>query len=134
MDRLEIDHLVHRIYAARVDENLDALCQLFSDDAVFHIAGAGQTNPISNTAVGSGELRPLLASMVKTFKLRNHAILSTLIDGTKAAAHWRAEIYSRITGSTVLTEFVDLLEFRNARIISYTEFFVPRSPVLTRPR
>jgi hypothetical protein len=34
----------------------------------------------------------------------------------------------------VLTEFVDLLEFRNARIISYTEFFVPRSPVLTRPR
>jgi len=127
MDRHEIDRLVRGIYDARLAENLDALCDLFSDDAVFQISGAGQTNPISNRAAGAAEIRWLLASLIKSFKLRNHIILSILIDGSEAAVHWRAEIHSRITGSTVPTEFVDLLEFRNAWIVSYTEFFVPRS-------
>ena len=125
-DRQEIDRLVRQIYEARLSENLDMLCQAFSTSAVFHIAGAGETAPVSNTAVGSHEIRPLLASMIKTFKLRDHEFLSVLIDGGKAAIHWRAAIYSRITGTTIPTEFVDLLEFRDTRVVSYTEFFVPR--------
>jgi ketosteroid isomerase-like protein len=64
--------------------------------------------------------------MIKTFKLSEHTILAMLIDGAKAAVHWRAKIHSRITGTTVLTELVDLIEIRNGRIASYVEFFVPR--------
>jgi ketosteroid isomerase-like protein len=49
-----------------------------------------------------------------------------LIDGAQAAVHWRAKIYSRITGTTVLTELIDVVAVRDGRIASYTEFFVPR--------
>ena len=77
-------------------------------------------------AVGIAEFRPLLAIMIKSFKLSEQTILSMLIDGNKAAVHWRAKIYSRITGTTVLTELVDVVEVRDGRIASYTEFFVPR--------
>jgi ketosteroid isomerase-like protein len=133
-DRPEIDRLVRGMYAARLGESLDALCGAFSDDAVFHIAGAGQTSPISNTAVGVAEFRPLLASMIKAFKLRNHTIHAILIEGSKAAVHWRADIHSRITGTSVPTEFVDLLEFRDGRIAFYTEFFVPQSGEGSRVR
>jgi ketosteroid isomerase-like protein len=35
-------------------------------------------------------------------------------------------IFSKVTGATVLTELVDLLELRDGRIQSYSEFFVPR--------
>ena len=126
-DRLAIDGLLRGLYAARLRGDLDAVCRSFSDDAVFQIAGAGQVSTVSNRAIGVGEFRPLLAVMIKTFKLRDQAILSMLIDGMKAAVHWRANVYSRITGTTALTELVDIVEVRNARIVSYIEFFAPQS-------
>ena len=126
-DRLEIDGLLRGLYAARLRGDLDAVCRSFSDDAVFQIAGAGQVSPVSNRAVGVGEFRPLLAVMIKTFKLRDQVILAILIDGLKAAVHWRAGVYSRITGTMVLTEFVAIVEVRDARIVSYLEFFAPRA-------
>jgi ketosteroid isomerase-like protein len=126
-DRLEIDGLLRRLYAARARGDLEAVCGSFSDDALFRIAGAGQITPVFNTAVGVDQYRPLLAVMIKAFKLSDQAILSILIDGTKAAVHWQAKVYSRITGTTVLTELIDLVEVRDARIVSYVEFFVPRS-------
>jgi hypothetical protein len=64
--------------------------------------------------------------MNKTFKLRDLVILEILIDGVKAAVHWRAGVHSRITGTLALTEFVALVEIRSARIASYREFFAPR--------
>ena len=126
-DRLEIDRLLRELYAARLRGDLDAVCRSFSDDAVFQIAGAGQVSPVSNRAVGVGEFRPLLGVMIKTFKLRDQVILEVLIDGMKAAVHWRAGVYSRITGTMVLTEFVAIVEVRDARIVSYLEFFASRS-------
>jgi ketosteroid isomerase-like protein len=126
-DRVEIDGLLRGLYAARLRGDLDAVCRSFSDDAVFQIAGAGQVSPVSNRAVGVNEFRPLLAVMIKTFKLRDQVILAILIDGMKAAVHWRAGVYSRITGTMALTEFVAIIEVRNARIVSYLEFFAPRS-------
>ena len=126
-DRLEIDGLLRGLYAARLRGDLDAVCRSFSDDAVFQIAGAGQVSPVSNRAVGVGEFRPLLAVMIKTFKLRDQVILAILIDGMKAAVHWRAGVYSRITGTMALTEFVAIVELRDGRIVSYLEFFAPRS-------
>jgi hypothetical protein len=44
----------------------------------------------------------------------------------KAAVHWRAGVHSRITGTIALTELVALVEIRDARIVSYLEFFAPR--------
>src|SRR5215469_12742296 len=69
-DRAEVDALLRGLYAARLRGDL----------------------------VGVNEYRPLLAVMIKTFKLRDQAILTILIDGTKAAVHWRAGVHSRITG------------------------------------
>jgi ketosteroid isomerase-like protein len=126
-DRLEIDKLLRGLYAARLRGDLDAVCRSFSDDAVFQIAGAGQTSPVSNRAVGVEQFRPLLAVMIKSFRLRDQVIIAILIDGMKAAVHWRAGVYSRITGTMVLTEFVAIVEVRDARIVSYLEFFAPRS-------
>jgi ketosteroid isomerase-like protein len=125
-DRAEIEALLRALYAARLRGDLDAVCRTFSDDAMFQIAGAGQITPVSNTAVGVAEFRPLLAVMIKAFKLSDQRILSILVDGAKAAVHWRARVYSRITGTSALTELIDLVEVRDARIVSYIEFFAPR--------
>jgi len=125
MDRQETERLLRALYAARTSGDLPGVCEKFTDDARFQIAGASHATPVAVTAKGVREYRPLLATMIKTFKLTDQEIITLLIDGTRAAVHWRARIFSRITGTTVLTELVDMIEIRDGRIGSYVEFFAP---------
>jgi ketosteroid isomerase-like protein len=125
-DRLDVDRLLRRLYAARAQGDLDNVCRIFSYDAKFQIAGASHVSPITITAVGIDEIRSWLALMIKTFQINDQTILSLIIDDAAAAVHWRAKIHSRITGAAVMTELVDLVQIRDGRIASYAEFFVPR--------
>jgi ketosteroid isomerase-like protein len=125
-DRIEVDRLLRELYSARVRGDLDGVSRIFSRDAKFRIAGTSHGSPIAITAVGANEIRQWLSLMIKSFQLTDHTIQSIIIDGAKAAVHWRARIHSRITGATVLTELVDLVRVREGRIASYTEFFVSR--------
>ena len=125
-DRPKIDRLLRDLYAARIRGDLDAVCGSFLNDARFEIAGASHGSPIAVTSIGVDKFRPLLALMIKTFKISDPSILSIIIEGMKAAVHWRATVHSRITGTTVATELVDVIEVREDRIASYIEFFVPR--------
>jgi ketosteroid isomerase-like protein len=122
MDRPEIDRLLRELYGARARADLDGVCGTFSHDAKFRIAGTSHGSPIAITALGVDEIRQWLLPMIKSFQLTDHTIQSIIIDGTKAAVHWRARIHSRITGETVLTELIDLVQVREGRIASYTEF------------
>ena len=125
--RAEIERLLLELYAARVGGDLAALCSKFTEDAHFQVAGASNNaSPVAMTAVGESQYRPLLAIMIKSFKLSEQSVLSMLIDGQQAAVHWRARVYSRITGTTVVTELIDLVQVRDGRVASYIEFFVPR--------
>lgn len=123
--RKEFEQVLHALYAARVGGQLEALCGLFTADAYFRIVGASDGKPIAVEARGTAAIRAWLAIMVKTFRLSNHEIFSMLVDGQCAAVHWRADIHSRITGASVRTELVDLVQMRDDRIVSYREFFGP---------
>ncbi len=123
-DRLKVEQLLRELYAARIDGPLERLCGVFTADAHFRIAGTSDGKPIAIAVRGIGEIRPWLAMMVKTFRLANHEIVSMIIDGPRASVHWRADILSRITGAVVPTQLVDLVEVRETRIASYSEFFV----------
>jgi ketosteroid isomerase-like protein len=123
-DRPTINRVLHELYDARAQGNLDAVCGKFDGDAKFRVAGASRTGPIAIVAVGADELRSWLALLIKSYRLDELTILSLLIDGQNAAVHWKARIYSRVTGATTPTEFADLVEFRDDRIASYTEFLV----------
>jgi len=58
--------------------------------------------------------------------LSDYHLISLVIEGPRVAAHWRVSIFSKVTGVTVPTELVDLMELSNDRIRTYNEFFVPR--------
>jgi ketosteroid isomerase-like protein len=125
MNRLEIEQLLAELHNARTEGRLDQLCALFAADATFKIAGASDGKPIAITAKGSAEIRAWLAVMLKTFKLTHYQRLSVVIDGARAAVHWRVDIHSKITGVVVPTELVDLVEVSGGRISTYREFFAP---------
>jgi ketosteroid isomerase-like protein len=123
--RSSVETLVRELYAARAAGELERLCALFAPDALLKISGSSDGKPIAIAARGAQEIRCWLGVLVKTFRLSGHEILSTTIDGPRAAVHWRAGIHSRITGVSVPTELVDVIEVSGQRITSYIELFVP---------
>jgi ketosteroid isomerase-like protein len=125
-DRLKTEKLLQDLYAARLRGDLDGVCRAFAADATIWISGAGSGSPIVMAANGVIEFRALLAILMKTYPLSDQKILSMLIDGPKAAVHWQVKIFSRITGTRVVTELIDMIEIKDGRIASYTELFAPR--------
>jgi ketosteroid isomerase-like protein len=124
--RPDAQQLLRKFYALRVAGDLEPLCALFRRDAHFRIAGSSDGNPIALIASGATDIHSWLAILVKTFRLTCYQELSVIIDGSRAAVHWRADIHSRITGAVSPTELVDLIEIDSGGISSYVEFFVPR--------
>jgi ketosteroid isomerase-like protein len=118
--------MIQQLHAARVGADLAGLCRLFADQGRFEIVGASADKPIAIRASGIAEFRPWLAMMVKVFRLTNYSLLSLVVEWPRATAHWHADIYSKVTGVTIPTDLVDLVELSDQRILSYTEFFAPR--------
>jgi ketosteroid isomerase-like protein len=125
-ERAVAERLIQQLHAARVGGDLAALCRLFAEEGRFEIAGASADKPVAIRAEGLAAFRPWLAMLLKVFRLSDYTLLSLIVEGPRAAAHWRANIYSKVTGITVATELVDLVELKGERIVSYNEFFVPR--------
>jgi ketosteroid isomerase-like protein len=126
MDRTLVERTISDLHAARVTGNLAALCALFADDGQFEIAGASADKPVAIRASGLADFRPWLAMMTRVFRVSDYVLLSLVVEGNRACAHWRANIFSKVTGITVATELVDLVELQGPKITSYREFFVPR--------
>jgi ketosteroid isomerase-like protein len=124
-DRSQVEQLVKELHAARLAGDLERLCRVFSPDARLRIAGSSDGKPIAIDASRIARIRPWLSILVKTFRLRGYELLSLTIEGTSAAAHWRVDIESKITGIVIPTELVDLIEVRNGQVTSQIEFFVP---------
>jgi ketosteroid isomerase-like protein len=125
-DRSEIRRALRDLYAARVGGDLDRLCRAFAEEATFRIAGIGRYgSPIVLTARGVHDIRQWLSLLIKTFSINDHVILSMIVENDKASVHWQAKIYSRVTGLTVPTEVVDLVEMDGGRVVSYAEFLAP---------
>jgi ketosteroid isomerase-like protein len=121
-DRGETEKLLKEAYAARKRGDVDGVCACFAENPTFTMAGSQQASPIAVCCTDGNALRSMMAGLIKTFEWRDHEILSMIIDGPKAAVHWRGRIRSTITGDEVVTELVDVMTVENGRIASLTEF------------
>jgi len=125
-ERIVAQRMIQQLHAARVGGDLAGVCRVFSDDGRFEILGASADKSIALRAKDLAEFRPWLAMMVKVFRISNYDLLSLVVEWPRATAHWRADIYSKVTGVTVPTELVDVVELSELHIVAYTEFFAPR--------
>jgi ketosteroid isomerase-like protein len=121
-DRSQIERLLKEAYAARKRGDVDAVCACFTDSPTFTMAGAQQASPIALRATDRDAFRAIIAGLIQTFEWLDHEILSMIIDGQKAAVHWRGRLRSTVTRDEVVTELVDLVTVEDGRIASLTEF------------
>jgi ketosteroid isomerase-like protein len=125
-ERMVAERIIQQLHAARVAGDLAGMCRVFADDGRFEILGASADKSIAIRAQSLAEFRPWLSMMVKVFRITNYQLLSLVVESPKAVAHWRADIYSKVTGVTVPTELVDVVQLNEDCIVTYTEFFAPR--------
>ncbi|HEX3914746.1 MAG TPA: nuclear transport factor 2 family protein [Steroidobacteraceae bacterium] len=125
-ERNVAERIIQQLHAARLAGDLAAMCRTFADDGRFEILGASADKSIAIRAAHLAEFRPWLSMMVKVFRLSNYQLLSLTVEMPRVVAHWRADIYSKVTGVTVPTELVDVVQIGAERIAAYTEFFAPR--------
>jgi len=125
-ERVIAQRMIQQLHAARVGGDLAGICRVFAADGKFEILGASADKSIAIRAKDLSEFRPWLAMMVKVFRLSNYQLQALIVEWPRATAHWRADIYSKVTGVTVPTELVDVVELDEQHIVTYTEFFAPR--------
>ena len=125
-ERIVAERIIQQLHAARVAGDLAGMCRVFADAGRYEILGASADKPIAIRAQTLAEFRPWLSMMVKVFRLNNYQLLSLTVEMPRAVAHWRADILSKVTGATIPTELVDVVEIKAERIATYTEFFAPR--------
>jgi ketosteroid isomerase-like protein len=125
-ERIVAQQLIEQLHAARVAGDLTGMCRVFADDGRFEILGASADKSIAIRANDLAEFRPWLSMMVKVFRITNYRLMSLTVEWPRAVAHWRADIYSKVTGVTVPTELVDVTQVGEDSILTYTEFFAPR--------
>jgi ketosteroid isomerase-like protein len=126
VDKTLAHRTIETLHAARVAGDLAGMLSVFSADGNYEILGASADKSIAIRAKDLAEFRPWLAMMVKVFRLSNYQLLSLTAESPRIVAHWRADIYSKVTGVTVPTELVDVVELGERGVIKYTEFFAPR--------
>ncbi len=124
-ERHSAERIIGELHAARLAGDLSGMLALFADEGQFVIAGASADKPISIRAAALAEFRPWLAMMTKVFRLSRYERRAIILEWPRASVNWRVDILSKVTGVTVRTELIDLLELRDGKIVSYTEFFVP---------
>ena len=122
MDRSETEAFIKRLYAARVDGDMETLAQAFAENARFQIAGSPEASMLATFIEGHEGVMGLIQTIVDSFALDDFTILDMLIDGNKVAVRWRATVHLAASGQTYETELADFLEIKDGKVVTFIEF------------
>jgi len=121
-DRGAVLELVRQAYAARSKGDLEDLMAAFHPEAVFTLVGEKRSLQVAGTVQGHRALRETLAGFIATFKFVERQILSEVVEADRAAVHSRLVVRYNPTDATLTTDCLDLLKFRDGKIIELFEF------------
>ncbi|HWV53373.1 nuclear transport factor 2 family protein [Pseudorhodoplanes sp.] len=109
-------------YAARVSGDVDRILAIFAPDAKFALNAAPPQTSVAVATEGSTGMRAALTQLVNAFEFQKLDVIDSVVEGSKAAIRIRFTVKARATGKIGVTEALDLIEFRDGKIASYTQF------------
>lgn len=110
-------------YQARVRGDVDSFMQVFTPDARFTLNASPHQPAVSMHTEGAASLRTAITQLIGAFEFQKLDIIDSVVEGSKAAIRIRFTVRSHATGKTAVTESLDLVEFRDGKVSSYTQFF-----------
>lgn len=121
-ERVAIEALLRDAYAARVQGDLDKVMSYFHPDCRFHLMGAPDLGPACNPHKGCEAVRQHMASLIHTFAFSKFEMLGLVVEGNRAAHHWRADVTFVPTGRTETFEALDMVTFEDGKVLTITQF------------
>jgi ketosteroid isomerase-like protein len=122
-DRQQVIDIITAGYAARVRGDLDGVMQAFCDDACFRL-NTGPAEPLLSKSVDTrSALRTAMGELIDNFHFSDMKVLDCIVEGQKAAVHSRMTVRAKSTGNVIVTELFDLIELKDGKIVSFTQFF-----------
>jgi ketosteroid isomerase-like protein len=122
MDPQDVHKLIHDVYAARRSGDVDKILSFFGDEPVFVMAGEPAASPVALSCESRTNLHATITQLVGAFEFLDQDIHTILVDGNRAAVHWRGRLRSTRTGEIAETELVDIVELRDGKIATFKQF------------
>jgi ketosteroid isomerase-like protein len=122
-DRQQIMKIIETSYAARVRGDLDGVMQAFCEDANFRLNSTSAEPAFAKCAEDRAALRTAMGELIDNFEFTELTILDCIIEGSKAAVHSKLSVRAKGTNKRMETELFDLVEIRDGKIASFTQFF-----------
>jgi ketosteroid isomerase-like protein len=118
--RTDIEKTVRSVYAARVSGDLDGVMTGIADNSRFALNGRGTGVPaLAAASKGKADIRKMMKELIDTWRFDEWKELSLLVDGEKACLHWRARITCVPTGKSEDFEVLDIITFRDGKIVDF---------------
>jgi ketosteroid isomerase-like protein len=121
-DRQTIQALIEQGYAARRTGDIEGVLAIFHPDAKFELAGSKFLTPAVGISQGHPELRTALAGLIASFEFIQRDIISSVVDGERAAIHSRVKLRCIPRDKTVTTDILDLWKFEDGKVVEFVEF------------
>jgi ketosteroid isomerase-like protein len=118
-DRETILKNIEAAYAARTRADREELATNWAPGATYRLVGA-ETLP--GIAAGANDANEAIGALIDLFQFHEVERLSTLIDGNRAALHWRVTFTSGDSDPATV-ELCDLWEVADdGKLVSLTQF------------
>ncbi len=116
MDKSETAAAIRAVYAARVAGDIPRMLSYFADDACCTLHGQGLTAPEAPIS-GRAALAAVFGALVEVYKFEDWTEIALLVDGDRAALHWRARVTAARTGAAETFDVFDFVRFRGGKIV-----------------
>ncbi len=121
-ERAAIETLIKDTYAARCRGDLEGLMSHIHPDGSYRLIGAEQTVEMCMETCGHDAMRKQMADLIGAFVFTEVEPLSLVVDGERAAYHWRSKVTFTPNGRSEVVEILDLVTTADGKIKTVEEF------------
>ena len=113
---------VEQLYEAYARGDGERVAALIDDDIDWMIHGPVQVFPFEGPRRGKAEVLDVLAAIAKDYALERYRPEVIIVEDDRAAVMSDVAFKQRATGRTLRMRLVDLLRFRDGRVVEFREF------------
>ena len=116
----KLKEVIRSIYAARVAGDIDGTMAAFADDVTFEFNGGGTGVPdLTGPIAGKSSMRNAIQILIDNFRFSDWREVSLIVDGDKAALHWRVRVTFVPNGRSDTFDVFDVITFRGDKIVDF---------------
>jgi len=122
MTRDQIETKIRELYAKRLRNDAALITEYFAPGIRFALSGDPAASRIAGGVDCHKDLCTMMETLVATWRWRNVDFHAIIIDGNRAAVHYRLKVTHAPGGQTFETDIADVMTFSGDKIVEFIQF------------